>query len=49
MVLLSDAPVKVEQATAAAHEAFEAAGRDVAKLPPLGVDGDQTHWLLLKP
>ena len=35
--------------TAAAHEAFEAVGRDVAKLPPLSVDGDQTHWLLLKP
>ncbi len=25
------------------------AGRDVAKMPPLGVDGDQTHWMLLKP
>lgn len=49
VVLLSDAPVKVEQATAAAHEAFEAAGRDVAKLPVLSVDGDQTHWMLLKP
>ncbi|KFE67112.1 DUF4384 domain-containing protein [Hyalangium minutum] len=49
VVLLSDAPVKVEDATAAAREAFEAVGRDVAKLPPLSVDGDQTHWMLLKP
>lgn len=49
VVLLSDAPVKVEQAIAAAHDSFEAAGRDVAKLPLLSVDGDQTHWMLLKP
>lgn len=49
VVLLNDTPVKVEEATAAAREAFEAAGRDVAKLPALSVDGDQTHWMLLKP
>jgi hypothetical protein len=49
VVVLSDAPVRVEDATAAARQAFEAAGRDVARLPALGVDGDQAHWMLLKP
>ena len=49
VVLLSDSPVAVEDVTAAARRAFEAAGRDVAKMPPLDVDGDQTHWMLLKP
>jgi hypothetical protein len=49
VVLLSDAPVTVEDATAAARQAFEAGGRDVARMPPLSVDGDQTHWVLLKP
>jgi hypothetical protein len=49
VVVLSDAPVTVEDASAAARQAFEAGGRDVARMPPLGVDGDQTHWMLLKP
>jgi hypothetical protein len=49
VVLLSDAPVTVEEATAAARQAFEASGRDVARMPPLYMDGDQTHWVLLKP
>lgn len=49
VVLLSDAPMTVEDATTAARRAFEAGGRDVAKMPPLDVDGDQTYWMLLKP
>jgi hypothetical protein len=49
VVLLSDAPVKVEEAIAAAHQSFALGGRDVTQLPPLAVDGDQTHWMLLKP
>jgi hypothetical protein len=49
VVLLSDAPVSVEEATAAARQAFEAGGRDLARMPALNVDGDQTHWTLLKP
>ncbi|WP_224246276.1 DUF4384 domain-containing protein [Hyalangium gracile] len=49
VVLLSDAPVAVEDAAAAARRAFEAAGRDVGRMAPLDVDGDQTHWMLLKP
>jgi hypothetical protein len=49
VVLLSDAPVTVEEATAAALQAFEAGGRDVVRMPALEVDGDQTHWTLLKP
>ena len=32
-----------------ARQAFEAGGRDVAKMPPVDVDGDQTSWMLLKP
>lgn len=49
VVLLSDAPVTVEDATAAARQAFEAGGRELARMPRLNVDGDQTHWTLLKP
>jgi hypothetical protein len=49
VVLLSDAPVAVDAAIAAARQAFEAGGRDVEKMPPLEVDGDQTSWMLLKP
>jgi hypothetical protein len=49
VVVLSDAPIKVEEARAAARQAFEEGGRDVTKMPALGVAGDQTHWILLKP
>jgi hypothetical protein len=49
VMVLSDAPVTVEEAAAAARQAFEASGRDVTKMPALGVAGDQTHWILLKP
>ncbi|MBN1208127.1 MAG: DUF4384 domain-containing protein [Myxococcaceae bacterium] len=49
VVVLTDAPVMVEDASAAARQAFEASGRDVAKMPPLDVAGEQTHWMLLKP
>lgn len=49
VVLLSDAPVTVEDATAAARQAFKASGGDVARMPALDMDGDQTHWMLLKP
>jgi hypothetical protein len=49
VVLLSDAPVRVEDAIAAARQAFEAGGKDPSRMPSLNVDGDQTHWTLLKP
>ncbi len=49
VVLLSDAPVSVEAASAAARKAFEVVGRDVARMSALDVAGDQTHWVLLKP
>lgn len=49
VVVLSDAPIKVEEARAAARQAFEEGGRDVTKMPALSVAGDQTHWILLKP
>jgi hypothetical protein len=39
----------VEDASAAARQAFEAGGRDVATMPLLDMDGEQTHWVLLKP
>jgi hypothetical protein len=49
VLVLTDSPVTVEDASAAARKAFEAGGRDVAKMPALDVAGDQTHWMLLKP
>jgi hypothetical protein len=49
VLVLSDAPLKVEDVTSAAREAFEAGQRDVAHLPELHVPGEQTHWMLLKP
>jgi hypothetical protein len=49
VLVLTDTPVTVEDASAAARKAFEAGGRNVAKMPALGVEGDQTHWVLLKP
>lgn len=49
VMLLSDTPMRVEDATAAARQAFEASGRDLARMPPLDMDGDQTRWMLLKP
>jgi hypothetical protein len=49
VVVLSDAPVAVEQARAAARRAFETAKRDVAQMAPLDVDGEQSSWMLLKP
>jgi hypothetical protein len=49
VVLLSDAPVMVEDATAAARQAFEAGGKELSQMPSLNMDGDQTHWMLLKP
>lgn len=49
VLVLTDTPVTVEDASAEARKAFEAGGRDVAKMPALGVAGDQTHWVLLKP
>jgi hypothetical protein len=48
VVVLSEAPLEVETARAAAVRAFEAGGRDVAAMPPLGVGGEETHWLLRK-
>lgn len=49
VLVLSDAPLAVEAARDAARRAFEAGGRDVARMPALNVAGDQTHWMLLKP
>lgn len=49
VLVLSDAPLRVEDVTRAARDAFEAAQRDVANLPELHVPGEQTHWMLLKP
>jgi hypothetical protein len=49
VLVLTDTPVTVEDASAAARKAFEAGGRDVAKMPALDVAGEQTHWMLLKP
>ncbi len=49
VMMLTDAPVTVEEAVAAARQAFEEGGRDLERMPLLYVDGDQTHWMLLKP
>ncbi|MDY7229796.1 DUF4384 domain-containing protein [Hyalangium rubrum] len=48
VVLLSDTPVTVAQASEAARWSFAASGNSVATMDPLEVDGDQTHWVLLK-
>lgn len=49
VVVLSDEPLEVEAVRAAARRAWEAAGGKVAAMQPLGVGGQETHWLLRKP
>lgn len=49
VTVLSDAPLEVESVREAAHRAWEAAGKDVAVMSSLGVDGEESHWLLSKP
>ncbi|MFL5356507.1 ACP synthase [Archangium sp.] len=49
MVVLSERPLKVDEVVAAARRAWESAGRKVAEMPTLGVDGEESHWLLHKP
>jgi hypothetical protein len=49
VVVFSEEPLEVEAVRAAAQRAFEAGGRSVEAMPPLEVDGEQTHWVLRKP
>jgi hypothetical protein len=49
MVVLSNRPLDVEAVRTAARKAWEAAGGKVAAMTTLGVEGEETHWLLRKP
>jgi hypothetical protein len=49
MVVLSERPLKVDEVVAAARRAWESARGKVAEMSTLGVDGDESHWLLHKP
>ena len=48
MVILSDAPLALEEVRAAAERSFEKAGGDVTKMGNLAVEGEQFHRTLLK-
>ncbi|WP_434389281.1 zf-HC2 domain-containing protein [Melittangium boletus] len=49
MVLLSDRPLRVEAVREAARTAWERAGGKVSDMTPLGLEGEEIHWLLRKP
>ncbi len=49
VVVLTDEPLSLEDAAAAAARAFDVAGGDVTRLPSLDLPGDQFHRTLLKP
>ncbi|RKH36341.1 DUF4384 domain-containing protein [Corallococcus praedator] len=49
VLVLTDAPVSMDALSDAARKSFAAAGRDVTRMAPLDVAGEQTQWILLKP
>jgi hypothetical protein len=49
IVVLSDAPLSLEEVTAAARARYEAAHGDLTHLAPLDVKGEQFHRTFLKP
>lgn len=49
VVVLTDAPLTVDEAREAAHRAYEQAGGDVQQLPALALPGEQFQRILLKP
>ena len=49
VVLLSDQPIDVEAARRAARAAFDRAGRDLTRLPPLGLPGEEFRRTFAKP
>ncbi|MCY1041476.1 DUF4384 domain-containing protein [Corallococcus sp. bb12-1] len=49
VLVLTDAPVSMDVLSDAARKSFAAAGRDVTRMAPLDVAGEQTQWILLKP
>ena len=48
VLILSDAPLAIEEVRGAAERAFEKAGRDVTRMGNLAVEGEQFHRTLLK-
>jgi hypothetical protein len=49
VVVLSPRPLGTQEAQEAARAAWRQAGGDVQRLPPLALEGEQFHRLLLKP
>ena len=49
VLILTDAPLTVDEAREAAHRAYEQAGGDVQQLPALALPGEQFQRILLKP
>ncbi|HEX3901698.1 MAG TPA: ACP synthase [Polyangia bacterium] len=49
IVLLSDQPIDVERARQAARTAFDRAGGDLGRLPPLGLPGEEFRRTFAKP
>ncbi|PTL82559.1 zf-HC2 domain-containing protein [Vitiosangium sp. GDMCC 1.1324] len=49
VVVLSERPLEVETVREAARRAWESAGGNVSAMSSLGVDGEESHWLLRKP
>ncbi|WNG26228.1 ACP synthase [Cystobacter fuscus] len=49
VLVLSEKPLQVEAVQAAARRGWEAAEGKVAAMSTLGVEGEELHWLLLKP
>lgn len=49
VLVLTDAPLKMDALVDAARKSFEAANGDVEHMALLDVPGEQTHWVLLKP
>jgi hypothetical protein len=49
VVLLSDTPIDVAAATRAAHAAYDRAGGDLLRLPPLGLPGEEFSRTFSKP
>jgi len=49
IVILSDVPLQVASAVEAAHKAYEAAGRELSRMAPLPLQGEQFTRMVQKP
>ena len=49
ILVLTDEPLPMDTLVEAARRAFAKADGEVARMAPLEVPGEQTHWVLLKP